>query len=206
MSPGRTGFLNFALSSAGESVSGLHAYHSASQISEADFERLDVAAYKLENGLKRLIESLQTKQESGTWEDNFAVKEEALPYRPASDEMPWHDVGTEEDCEMGTAEASILTSEQDESEKKDGEPEIKPQKSFLELNQPKPKNEELEHRTVFVGNVPKELIKEAKHHTLKKLFNPFGKIETIRYRSVTSAKPTMLKKVAAYRYVGLQHG
>jgi len=97
-------FLNFALSSAGESVSGLHAYRSASQISEADFERLDAAAYKLENGLKRLIESLQLKQDSGTWEDNFAIKEEALPYRTQPDEMPWHNVGTEEDWKDGRKE------------------------------------------------------------------------------------------------------
>jgi four helix bundle protein len=94
-------FLNIALSSAGESVSGLHAYRSASQISEADFERLDVAAYKLENGLKRLIESLQHKQAGGGWEDSFAIKEEALPYGAQLDEVPWHNVGTEEDWKDG---------------------------------------------------------------------------------------------------------
>lgn len=82
-------FLNIALSSAGESVSGLHAYRSAEQISEADFERLDSASWKLENGLKRLIESLQLK---GTAElqDSF-VKEEP---RTELQEPTWQFIGT----------------------------------------------------------------------------------------------------------------
>jgi len=86
-------FLNIALSSAGESVSGLHAYRSANQISEADFERLDTAAWKLENGLKRLIESLQFKKETGDWQDSF-VKEEAPAYSNEPCEAPWQTVGT----------------------------------------------------------------------------------------------------------------
>ena len=54
-------FLNIALASAGESVSGLHAFSGAKQIADSDFERLDAAAFKLENGLKRLIESFRTR-------------------------------------------------------------------------------------------------------------------------------------------------
>jgi four helix bundle protein len=68
-------FLNYALSSAGESVSGLHAYRKAEQISKDVFDQLDDLAYKLENGLKRLIESLQVKEFSGDWSDSFVVKE-----------------------------------------------------------------------------------------------------------------------------------
>jgi four helix bundle protein len=68
-------FLNLALSSAGESVSGLHVYCAADQISAAQFEGLDALAFKLENGLKRLIESLQEKQQTGTWQDSFMVRE-----------------------------------------------------------------------------------------------------------------------------------
>lgn len=64
-------FLNIALSSAGESVSGLHAYHNAKQMSNKAFEPLDAEAYKIENGLKRLIESLQRKKREGTWQDEF---------------------------------------------------------------------------------------------------------------------------------------
>src|SRR4030095_4355678 len=72
-------FLNIALSSAGESVSALHAYRAAEQISAADFERLDIAAWKLENGLKKLIESLQLKKEAGGWQDSF-LKEHPANY------------------------------------------------------------------------------------------------------------------------------
>ena len=74
-------YLNIALSSAGESVSGLHAYRHASQIPEADFERLETAAWKLENGLRRLIESLQYKKDGGEWDDSFVVKESNEEYQ-----------------------------------------------------------------------------------------------------------------------------
>lgn len=68
-------YLNIALGSLGESVSGLHACHKANQIADEDFERLDAIAYKLENGLLKLIASLQKKQGYGDWSDSFIVKE-----------------------------------------------------------------------------------------------------------------------------------
>jgi four helix bundle protein len=68
-------FLNIALVSAGESVSGLHAFRAAKQIADVDFERLDAIAFKLENGLRRLIESLQREKLTGTWDDSFIVRE-----------------------------------------------------------------------------------------------------------------------------------
>ena len=68
-------FLNIALSSLGESVSGLHAYYTAEQISKEQFETLDRLAYKLENGLLKLIESLENKREQGGWIDHLMVKE-----------------------------------------------------------------------------------------------------------------------------------
>lgn len=64
-------FLNYALSSTGESVSGLQAYHRAKQLSDEEFEAMDAQAYKIENELKRLIESLQKKNQDGTWQDEF---------------------------------------------------------------------------------------------------------------------------------------
>ena len=64
-------FLNVALSSTGESVSGLCAYHQAKQLTDAEFETMDAQAYKIENELKRLIESLQKKRRNGTWQDEF---------------------------------------------------------------------------------------------------------------------------------------
>jgi hypothetical protein len=63
--------LNVTLSSTGESVSGLRAYHKAQQLTEDEFETMDARAYKIENELKRLIESLQKKRQDGTWQDEF---------------------------------------------------------------------------------------------------------------------------------------
>jgi len=79
-------FLNIALSSAGESVSGIHVYHAAGQITPAQFEELDVLAFKLENGPKRLIESLQEKEQTGTWRDTFVVRESNAAYGEADHE------------------------------------------------------------------------------------------------------------------------
>ena len=68
-------YLNIALGSLGESVSGLHAYRVAGQITEEDFEVLDQLAYKLENGLLKLVESLEKKKLDGDWIDTLIVKE-----------------------------------------------------------------------------------------------------------------------------------
>src|SRR6266511_2846069 len=56
-------FLNIALASLGESVSGIQVYRRADQITETEFQEWDSLAYKLENGIKRLIESLQHKRQ-----------------------------------------------------------------------------------------------------------------------------------------------
>jgi four helix bundle protein len=68
-------FLYIALGSIGESVSGFQACHHAEQISEQDFEKLDSLAFKLENGLLKLIESLEKKKAIGDWIDYIGVKE-----------------------------------------------------------------------------------------------------------------------------------
>ena len=65
-------FLNFALGSLCESVSGYTTYHAAGHLSDADFEALDTLSFRLENGLMKLIESLQRKQTSGNWLESFA--------------------------------------------------------------------------------------------------------------------------------------
>jgi four helix bundle protein len=67
--------LNVALGSAGESVSGLFAYIKSGQISEERFEEMDALAYKLENGLIKLVERLEEKQQDGSWIDHMMVKE-----------------------------------------------------------------------------------------------------------------------------------
>jgi len=79
-------FLNIALSSAGESVSGLHAYRKADQISEQDFEEADVLAYKLKNGLTRLIERVQQKRSQGDWDESFIVRESNAAYGAQSND------------------------------------------------------------------------------------------------------------------------
>ena len=73
-------FLNVALSSAGESVSGIHVCHAAGQIPPDQFDDLDGVTYKLENGMKRLIESLQEKQQTGEWQDSFIIRESNVVY------------------------------------------------------------------------------------------------------------------------------
>jgi four helix bundle protein len=67
--------LNIAMGSAGESVSALHVYCPAGHITEQQFEEMDALAYKLENGLKKLAESLQYKQANNEWDDSFIIKE-----------------------------------------------------------------------------------------------------------------------------------
>ena len=64
----------------GESVSGLFGYRKAKQISEAQFEKLDALAYKLENGLLKLVESLERKRDQGDWVDSLVVKESNAVY------------------------------------------------------------------------------------------------------------------------------
>jgi len=73
-------YLNIALGSLGESVSGLHAYRKAEQLAEENFETLDSMAYKLENGLLKLVESLEEKREQGDWIDHLIVKESNAVY------------------------------------------------------------------------------------------------------------------------------
>jgi four helix bundle protein len=67
--------LNIAQGSAGKSVSALHVYCPAGHITKQQCEEMDVLAFKLENGLKKLIESLQTKQANNDWDDSFIIKE-----------------------------------------------------------------------------------------------------------------------------------
>jgi four helix bundle protein len=73
-------FLYVALASLGESVSGLYACKEAEQISIDDFERLDELAFKLENGLLKLVQSLEEKREVGEWTDHLMIKESDAAY------------------------------------------------------------------------------------------------------------------------------
>lgn len=74
-------FLNIAQGSLGESVSSMLVYKQAGHISQTDFDEWDQLAFKLENGLKKLIESLQNKRLSGEWQDSYVVRESNAIYR-----------------------------------------------------------------------------------------------------------------------------
>lgn len=50
------------IKTSGESVSGLDAYRESEQITEEEFQKLDTLAYKLENGLVKLVESRERKK------------------------------------------------------------------------------------------------------------------------------------------------
>jgi four helix bundle protein len=76
--------LNIALGSLGESASSLDVYETAGHISEAEFEEMDALSWKLENGLKKLVESLQEKS-ADEWSDTFLVKESNEVYTTAAD-------------------------------------------------------------------------------------------------------------------------
>ena len=68
-------FLYISLGSLGESVSGLRAASKAQQISEQHSEKLDALAYKIENGMLKLVQSLEMKRDEGGWIDNLIVRE-----------------------------------------------------------------------------------------------------------------------------------
>jgi four helix bundle protein len=73
-------FLNIALGSLGESISGIHAFRNADQITEDEFQKLDVLGFRLENGLLKLIQRLQGKRERGDWIDHLMIKESNAAY------------------------------------------------------------------------------------------------------------------------------
>jgi four helix bundle protein len=64
-------FLNIALGSCGEFHSCYESFKKAGQITTEDYEKLDALHYKVENGLLKLISSLQKKFKDKDWKDNF---------------------------------------------------------------------------------------------------------------------------------------
>jgi len=63
--------LNIALGSCGEFHSCYESFKQAGQITEEEYEWLDLLHYKVENALLKLVRSLQKKQKDKQWEDNF---------------------------------------------------------------------------------------------------------------------------------------
>jgi four helix bundle protein len=64
-------YLNYALGSCGEFHSCCESFKQANQITDDECEQLDQLHYKVENGLLKLVESLQKKQKDRDWEDKF---------------------------------------------------------------------------------------------------------------------------------------
>ncbi len=64
-------FLNYSLGSCGEYHSCIYSFLKADQLSKENYEKLDSLHYKLENGLLKLIKSLQTKMRNNEWTDEF---------------------------------------------------------------------------------------------------------------------------------------
>jgi len=79
-------YLNIAISSAAESVSGLHACRKADQISQQDFAEADALSYRIENGLARLIQRVEEKRAQGDWDESFIVQESNAAYGERADD------------------------------------------------------------------------------------------------------------------------
>src|SRR5579862_8705077 len=67
--------LYIALGSLGETVSGLAACRAAGQVLAEDAERCDALAYKVENGLLKLVASLEQKRDDASWIETLIVRE-----------------------------------------------------------------------------------------------------------------------------------
>ncbi len=72
-------FLNLAMGSLGECVSGYAAYHNAGQLTDSQFEQLDSPVFRLENGRLKLIESLERKRNAGDWIETLIDPDEPQP-------------------------------------------------------------------------------------------------------------------------------
>lgn len=73
-------FLYFSLGSLSETLTRVIGLKVSQQITEQDFQKLDLLHYEVENKLLRLIESLQRKQDDGTWNDR--ISEDLAEYNP----------------------------------------------------------------------------------------------------------------------------
>lgn len=72
--------LNSARGSLAETVSRLMACHQARQLASEAFQVLDTLAFKLENGLLKLVESLERKRDGGDWNDSLVVRDSNATY------------------------------------------------------------------------------------------------------------------------------
>jgi len=66
-------YLNIALGSCGEFHSCWESFKMAGQITEEDYQKVEDIHFRVENGLLKLIKSLQRKQMDGNWQDKFQL-------------------------------------------------------------------------------------------------------------------------------------
>jgi len=84
--------LYVALGSLGESVSGITACLAAEQLTAEDAECLDALAFRLENGLLKLVASLEEKRDAGEWSDSLILKECNTAYEVGDHELFEHKI------------------------------------------------------------------------------------------------------------------
>lgn len=65
-------FLYIALGSSSETLTRIIGLKTTAQITEAQFHEIDMLHYEVENKLIRLVESLESKRENGTWINRIA--------------------------------------------------------------------------------------------------------------------------------------
>lgn len=68
-------FLNYALGSCGELISGMITFEKAELISKDDFESFDILHYKTENQLLKLAETIQNKIKDQSWNQDYGKTE-----------------------------------------------------------------------------------------------------------------------------------
>ena len=71
--------LYIALGSLGESVSGNYACKGSGQISHEQFNKLNRSAFKLENRLLKLVQTLERRRNRGDWTDHLSNDGKAPP-------------------------------------------------------------------------------------------------------------------------------
>jgi RNA recognition motif-containing protein len=146
---------------------------------------------KTKKDKKRKKNSVGTEEESANIADEDGDRQEELLEEQS---MEVDDDNNEEELKPVVVKRTTQKPNTAESEESSKKSQLK---TLIEKNAPKEKNDELEARTIYVGNVPKDINKQQ----LKKIFKEFGQIETIRLRCGAPDKPSKLKKVAINKYV-----
>ena len=72
-------FLYIALASLGETLTRAIGLNSTGQISPEEFESIDALHYEVENKLLKLVESIEKKKDSGTWENQIGEELNEYP-------------------------------------------------------------------------------------------------------------------------------